>query len=114
MQRHRGLSFRHTERRAPMKAIPLLALGALWSLSPSGGQKTASQKEGFHRRMRDAKAIRTAAGNGSRSSIESQIDALFARWNAPDSPGYAVGVVRDGKLVFAKGYGMANLEYGVP
>jgi CubicO group peptidase (beta-lactamase class C family) len=29
-------------------------------------------------------------------------------------PGLSVGVVRDGKLVFARGYGMANLELSVP
>ena len=41
------------------------------------------------------------------------IDRLFAAWNKPDSPGCAVGVLRDGKLVFARGYGMANLDDGV-
>ncbi|UCG89278.1 MAG: serine hydrolase, partial [Gemmatimonadota bacterium] len=29
------------------------------------------------------------------------------------TPGCAVGVVRDGELVFKRGYGMANLEYGI-
>src|SRR5262249_16799766 len=29
-------------------------------------------------------------------------------------PGLSVAVVRDGKVVFAKGYGMANLELSVP
>src|SRR5258707_15794386 len=48
------------------------------------------------------------------TSLASKIDPLFARWNNTNSPGFAVGVIRDGKLVFAKGYGMANLEYGEP
>ncbi|MEM1126646.1 MAG: serine hydrolase domain-containing protein [Bacteroidota bacterium] len=43
-----------------------------------------------------------------------QIDALFAPWATDHTPGWAVGVVRDGVLVFAKGYGLANLEHGVP
>ena len=42
------------------------------------------------------------------------IDRLFARWNRTNSPGFAVGVIRNGSLVFAKGYGMSNLEYGIP
>lgn len=42
------------------------------------------------------------------------IDALFADHAATASPGCAVGVYRDGAVVFAKGYGMANLTFGVP
>ena len=44
----------------------------------------------------------------------SQIDALFARFNRPDTPGCAVGVFQNGAIVYSKGYGSANLEYGVP
>ncbi|MEZ4660199.1 MAG: serine hydrolase domain-containing protein [Caldilineaceae bacterium] len=43
-----------------------------------------------------------------------QIDALFAAWDTPASPGCALGVVQDGELVYAQGYGMANLELGAP
>ncbi len=43
-----------------------------------------------------------------------RIDALFSVWSAPDRPGCAVGVVERGELAFARGYGMANLELGVP
>jgi len=41
-------------------------------------------------------------------------DHLFSRFHKPDSPGCAVGVSRDGKVVHQKGYGMANLELSVP
>jgi len=44
----------------------------------------------------------------------SQVDALFTRWHTPDSPGAAVLVMKDGDIVHARGYGMANLEHGVP
>ncbi len=43
-----------------------------------------------------------------------QIDALFAAWDRPDTPGYALGIVRAGELVYARGYGMADLEHGAP
>jgi CubicO group peptidase (beta-lactamase class C family) len=43
-----------------------------------------------------------------------KINAIFAKWNNPNSPGCAVGIVRNDTLLFAKGYGMANLEYGIP
>ncbi|HYO75165.1 MAG TPA: serine hydrolase domain-containing protein [Thermoanaerobaculia bacterium] len=42
-----------------------------------------------------------------------KVDALFAAWNRTDAPGYSVAVIRDGKTVFAKGYGMADLERDV-
>jgi CubicO group peptidase (beta-lactamase class C family) len=41
------------------------------------------------------------------------IDKLFAGWDKPDTPGLALAVVRDGKVIYSKGYGQANLEYGV-
>ncbi len=42
------------------------------------------------------------------------IDSIFAPWNAPDSPGLALAVVKDGKIIHSKGYGQASLEYGIP
>ena len=41
-------------------------------------------------------------------------DSLFAEFSGRDSPGLAVAVVRDGKVVFTKGYGLANLEHQIP
>lgn len=50
---------------------------------------------------------------GEKPTIESQVDDLFTRWDRTDSPGCSVGVFRDGEIVYARGYGMANLEYGI-
>jgi len=47
-------------------------------------------------------------------SIKAKIDTLFARYEYNNSPGCAVGIVMGDSLVYAKGYGMANLEYGIP
>jgi CubicO group peptidase (beta-lactamase class C family) len=43
-----------------------------------------------------------------------QVDALFKPWSGPDSPGAAVAVIAHGKVVYEKGFGVANLEYGIP
>ncbi|MCI0461811.1 MAG: serine hydrolase [Gemmataceae bacterium] len=43
-----------------------------------------------------------------------QVDKLFAKWNKPDSPGAAVAIVKDGKVVHQHGYGMASLEHNLP
>lgn len=43
-----------------------------------------------------------------------QVDSLFAGLDSTGSPGAAVLVVRDGKVLLRRGYGMANLEYKIP
>ncbi len=49
-----------------------------------------------------------------RSSETSEVDRVFARFDRPDSPGCALGVIRDGEIVYFQGYGLANLEYRMP
>jgi CubicO group peptidase (beta-lactamase class C family) len=43
-----------------------------------------------------------------------KVDAIFAKWDRPDSPGCALGVYTDGQIVYKRGYGMANLNDDVP
>ncbi|MFT3881129.1 MAG: enterochelin esterase [Gemmatales bacterium] len=53
------------------------------------------------------------ADNQSQIPIK-KIDDIFARWNKTNSPGVVVAVIRDGKMVYQRGYGMANLELDTP
>jgi len=46
--------------------------------------------------------------------VPAKVDAVFARFAHPDSPGCILGVTRAGTLVYEKGYGMADLERDVP
>jgi CubicO group peptidase (beta-lactamase class C family) len=55
-----------------------------------------------------------AAVPADETSRLERIDALFAEWNHPDSPGCALGVVEDGRLTVARGYGQASLTWRVP
>ncbi|WP_247235573.1 serine hydrolase [Telluribacter sp. SYSU D00476] len=48
------------------------------------------------------------------SPSAARIDSLFAEWNKPGKPGAAIGVVHQGKLIYAKGFGEADLETGAP
>ena len=41
------------------------------------------------------------------------IDKIYKEWDSTHSPGASVAVFQDGKMVFARGYGMANLEHGI-
>ena len=50
-----------------------------------------------------------ASGN---APLASEIDAVMAFENERSRPGYAIGVVKNGELVFAKGYGVENIETG--
>ncbi len=50
----------------------------------------------------------------SASTWSEPLDALFGTWNRPDRPGCALGIYREGELVFARGYGRAHLEHGAP
>lgn len=68
-------------RKPVLRLIPVLALALL-----SGGT-----------------SLRAAAAP---ADLAARIDPLFKDFR-PDGPGCAVGVMRDGALVFAKGYGLA-------
>lgn len=43
-----------------------------------------------------------------------EVDKIFTNWDKPDSPGCALGIIKDGRFIYKRGYGMANLEYGIP
>jgi len=48
------------------------------------------------------------------SAMVASIDEIFVTYNRTDSPGCSVGVIRNGRMVFEKGYGIANLDWGIP
>ena len=50
----------------------------------------------------------------AQSPVAARVDSIFRPWNRPESPGCAVGVVRNDSMVFARGYGTADLEHGIP
>jgi CubicO group peptidase (beta-lactamase class C family) len=43
-----------------------------------------------------------------------KIDSLFTSWNVSNHPGGSVLVSKDGKTIFSKSYGLANIEYNIP
>src|SRR6185369_3583465 len=47
-------------------------------------------------------------------ALEHRIDALFARYTKPGSPGAVVAVMRGSNIEVCKGYGLASIELGVP
>jgi len=54
----------------------------------------------------------TAATQAGRPS--EQVDKLFEKMDRTISPGCAVAAMRDGKILYQRGYGMADLDHNVP
>jgi CubicO group peptidase (beta-lactamase class C family) len=48
------------------------------------------------------------------AALAAVTDRVFADLDRPGSPGCALAVYRDGRVAYARGYGLANLELGVP
>src|SRR5580693_8208012 len=63
-------------------------------------------------------AILLGAGTSSSQTLPpdaaKQIDKVFEKWDKPDSPGCSLGVYKDGKIAYKRGYGMANLNDDIP
>ena len=50
---------------------------------------------------------------GTRDARARRADSVFQAFDRTDSPGCALGVYQDGKIQYARGYGMASLQHGV-
>ena len=59
-------------------------------------------------------ALAVVAPARQSTAPEGRLDLIFEPWSMRGAPGCAVSVMRGGDLLFAKGYGDANLEYDVP
>ena len=53
-----------------------------------------------------------APAGGDRTAT--RVDAIFADHAGTSGPGCSLGVMRDGRLIHATGYGTANLDHGIP
>ncbi len=58
--------------------------------------------------------VSSAANKNSDEKSAAAVDEVFSDLAKPGSPGCALGVYRDGKIIYAKGYGLANIEQNVP
>jgi CubicO group peptidase (beta-lactamase class C family) len=72
-------------------------------------------KPRFLIRLALAALITSAAASAAVAQWNNEkVDALFAQWNKPNSPGCALAVIKDGQVVYKHGYGIANLDYDIP
>lgn len=47
------------------------------------------------------------------SKTISKIDSLLSKYQNSNAPGMSVGILKEGKIIYSKSYGEANLEYGI-
>ena len=76
-----------------------LALAALTFVALLGGQEALAAQ---------------AAPGAEPDSLASELDAAFAAAYPADGPGAAVLIEKDGEVLVRKGFGLADLELGVP
>jgi CubicO group peptidase (beta-lactamase class C family) len=81
---------------------------------PGRGQRAA-----WRRAVTAAAAAAALAATGGAQAADptdpaSRVARVMAAYDRADSPGCTVGVIKDGAFVHLRGYGMANLEHGVP
>ena len=48
------------------------------------------------------------------ASLHGMVDTLFHEYDRPDVPGASVIIIKDGKVLYKKAYGMANVEDKIP
>jgi|WetSurMetagenome_2_1015567.scaffolds.fasta_scaffold00342_7 CubicO group peptidase (beta-lactamase class C family) len=53
------------------------------------------------------------AQKSGNSDVFEKVDTLFSQWDNTDSPGCALAVIKDGKIFYKRGYGMADLEHNI-
>ena len=46
-------------------------------------------------------------------SLAKKVDSIFAEYDKTNSPGCALAILKDGKIIYKRGYGMSNMEYNI-
>ena len=55
-----------------------------------------------------------AAQETAKPDPHEQTDKVFAKWDSTVTPGCALSVIKDGHVIYKRGYGMADLDHDVP
>ena len=86
------------------RVLPALAAGAFLLVARRAGAQPGA----------GAPAAPRSAVPAASAARSDAIDTIFARWNAPGSPGCAVAAAANGRRVVSRAYGLADLDHGVP
>ena len=53
------------------------------------------------------------AGLDGQVDESNAVDSIFADWDKQDVPGCALGIIKNGELIYARGYGTGDLEHDI-
>jgi len=56
----------------------------------------------------------SAEGTPDTAALHERTDKVFAAWDSTVKPGCALSVMQEGRIVYKRGYGMADLDHDVP
>jgi ketosteroid isomerase-like protein len=91
---------------------PLFLVVCFWPIAQAGGS-------GEHHQANTAFVTPVVSGQ-EKSDHQTQIDfgkleeAVLAELKETNTPGAAIGIVKGDRLIFAKGFGVSNIETGAP
>ena len=54
------------------------------------------------------------AQNQNGNDTSARVDKVFAQFDKATSPGCALAVIKDGQIIYKRGYGMADLDHDIP
>jgi CubicO group peptidase (beta-lactamase class C family) len=66
-----------------------------------------------HRILAFSVAFALVAAVVAADETTDKVDKLFASWDKTTTPGATLAVVRDGRIIYKRGYGMAKIEDGI-
>jgi len=46
-------------------------------------------------------------------SLVKKVDSIFAKYDKTNSPGCALAILKNGKIIYKRGYGMSDMEYNI-
>ena len=55
-----------------------------------------------------------AATDKNPTSPTERVDKIFAKWDSTVYPGCALSIMKDGQIIYKRGYGMADLDHDIP
>lgn len=61
-----------------------------------------------------AQDVATADKATALRNLHDRVDKVFAKWDSTATPGCALSVIKDGQIVYKRGYGMADLDHDIP
>jgi len=58
--------------------------------------------------------VAAQSGRSEKEDFTAKVDEIFRKADTTVTPGCALSVMRDGKIIYERGYGMADLDHNVP